>query len=179
MNDFLLIALNGLPSGKTFLEGKLDEEFFASFENTEILDADVSVGVCLEKSGSYTGIDISVRGTVTVECDRCLEALELPVERDILLEVKFGKDGSDGSGEGEREVLFLSQDNAEIDLSQTVYDYVCTSLPIQRHHKDGECNPEVMKYLCIQDESEPRASQMEDSPFASLGSLLNERGQKL
>lgn len=174
MNDFLQIALNGLPSGKTFLEGRLDGKFFANFENTEILDADVSVGICLEKSGSYIGIDIDIDGTVTVECDRCLEDLVLPVERTIMLEVKFGSEGSDSSADGEREVLFLSQDNTELDLSQIVYDYICLSLPIQRHHRDGECNPEFVKYLCFQDESEPRDSANEDSPFAALGGLFKD-----
>lgn len=172
MNDFLQIALNGLPSGKTFLEGQLDGKFFANFENTEILDADVSVRLCIEKSGSYTGIDIDIDGTVTVECDRCLEDLAIPVEQTILLEVKFGSEESDSSAEGEREVLFLSHDNTEIDLSQIVYDYICLSLPIQRHHRDGECNPEFVKYLCFQDESEPRDSAKEDNPFAALGELF-------
>jgi uncharacterized metal-binding protein YceD (DUF177 family) len=35
----------------------------------------------------------------------------------------------------------------ELDLSQDVYDYVCTSLPLQRMHPEGECNQETTKYL--------------------------------
>ena len=48
--------------------------------------------------------------------------------------------------EGEREVIFVPEDNADLDMSQIIYDYVCLSLPMQRCHEEGECNPEAMKY---------------------------------
>ena len=32
-------------------------------------------------------------------------------------------------------------------MSQIVYDYICLSLPLQRVHEEGECNPEVMARL--------------------------------
>ncbi len=174
MNDFLLIALNDLPSGKTFLGGVVGRKFFASFENSEILDADVAVSLCLEKGGSRIGVDIDIRGTVTVACDRCLGELRLPVDETVLLEVRFGEcpEPEECTRDG-REVLYLAQSDTELDLSQTVYDYICLSLPIQRHHGDGECDPEVVRHLCIQD-TRP-AEDAHNSPFASLGSLLSDK----
>lgn len=173
MNEFLLIELNGLTSGKSTIEGSLSKEFFAQFGNKEILNADIDVEIMFNKSGTYLGIDINMQGEVTVECDRCLEDLDLEVDQTALLEVKFGEEASDEPSEGEREVLFLSHSNTELDLSQIVYDYVCLSLPIQRHHEEGECNPDAVKYLCKQADADSETdSEQSNRPFAGLAEAL-------
>ena len=70
------------------------KEFFESFENTEILDAHLDADVRVEKSGRYIGVDCDVRGEVTVECDRCLDELDMPVDVEIRLSVKYGSEES-------------------------------------------------------------------------------------
>jgi uncharacterized metal-binding protein YceD (DUF177 family) len=109
---------------------------------------------------------------VVVECDRCLEDLEIPVDLDVLLSVKFGEsESADENQDGEREVIFLPVDNTELDMEQIVYDYVCLSLPLQRVHEDGECNPDAMKYL-----EGPEVVEVSDdadkNPFAALKGLF-------
>ena len=66
-------------------------------------------------------------GEITVPCDRCLEPLELSVDTGFSL---------DFSPEGD-----------ELDFNQEVYDYICTALPMQRVHPEGECNQETTKFL--------------------------------
>ena len=172
MNDKFIIPLNGLASGENRFSWHAGKEFFETFENAEILDADLDVSVVAEKSGRYLGVDCEVVGHVVVECDRCLGDLEMPVDSEILLSVKFGdEDSSEEHQEGEREVVFVPQDNADFDMSQIIYDYVCLSLPMQRHHEDGECNPEAMKHLTG---GEPVATEDSDmnNPFAALKELM-------
>ena len=86
-----------------------------------------STSVYLTNHGATVDVECDIDGSVTVACDRCLEKLELPVSTSF-----------DESYAPESDVL---------DLSQDVYDYVCTALPLQRVHEDGECNPETVKYL--------------------------------
>ena len=71
MNENFIIPLNGLAAGETRFSWHAGKEFFDSFENTEILDADVDIDVRVEKSGRYLGVDCEIEGEVTVECDRC------------------------------------------------------------------------------------------------------------
>ena len=171
MNDNFIIPLNGLAAGENRFSWHASKEFFEAFENAEILDADLEVSVVVEKSGRYVGVDCEIDGAVTVACDRCLEDLRMPVSADIMLSVKFGEEeSSDDHQEGEREIVFVPEGDAEMDLSQIVYDYVCLALPMQRHHKDGECNPEVMRYL---DGGKP-VEMTEDlnNPFAALKELM-------
>ena len=182
MNGSFCIALNGLRAGKKAFSIHAGKEFFANFDNSEILDADVSVEGYVEKSGGYTGIDFVIEGTVTVPCDRCLEPVTLDVSRDVRLSVKWGDEpaqepsGADPSG---REVVYLPADAAEFDLSQTVYDYVILSMPLQKVHPDGECNPDAVRFIKGDAEDfenrmpeESPAEDGGDNPFAALKDLL-------
>ena len=93
--------------------------------------------------------DCSIKGTLTVECDRCLGELDLPVDVSERLSVKFGSDDSDAQALDEegREIVFVPADDTDLDMRQIIYDYTCLSLPMQRVHAEGECDPEVTRYL--------------------------------
>ena len=173
MNDNFIIPLNGLTAGENTFFWHAGKEFFSSFENTEILDAQLDIEVRAEKSGRYIGVDCNVSGSVVVECDRCLEELEIPVDLEVLLSVKFGESESlDETQDGDREVIFLPVDNTELDMKQIVYDYVCISLPMQRVHEEGDCNPEALKYLEQQGLSETVETEDANNPFAALKGLF-------
>ena len=172
MNDKFIIPLNGLAAGITEFSWQTGKEFFDSFENSEILDAHLDADVRVEKSGRYIGVDCDVRGGVTVECDRCLDELDMPIDVEIKLSVKYGnEESSEEPQQGEREVIFIPDTDAEMDMSQIIYDYVCLSLPMQRTHDDGECNPEVMKMYGAPEESEDKEEEGEN-PFSALKDLF-------
>ena len=173
MDNNFIIPLNGLAAGESRFSWHAGKEFFESFDNTEILAADLDIEVVVEKSGRYLGIDCEVDGKVVVECDRCLEDLDIPIGTDIMLSVKYGsEENSEEHQEGEREVLFVPQDEAELDLSQIIYDYVCLSLPMQRVHEEGECNPEAMKFYGAPIEVEASEGEEVANPFAALKDLF-------
>ncbi|MDE6148186.1 MAG: YceD family protein [Bacteroidales bacterium] len=170
MGEDFVIPLNGLAAGENIFSWHAGKEFFERFDNSEILDAQFDASAAVEKSGQYIGVDCNVDGHVTVECDRCLENLLIPVHVEIRLSVKYG-DGetSDEPADGDREVIFVPSASAELDMSQIIYDYVCLSLPMQRVHLPGGCNPDAVKYIGTRDDSMPDTS---DNPFGMLKDLL-------
>ena len=174
MMDFMIIPLNGLPAGKSSFSWHAGKEFFEAFDNSEILNADLNVCADVEKSGSYLGVDLHIVGTLTVACDRCLEDLGMPVDETVLLSIKFGSEPAEGeadASEGERETVYLPADGSDIDLSQTVYDYACLALPLQRVHPEGECNPAAARYLSREDIEDRK--ELTDSPFSALKGLFD------
>lgn len=174
MGENFIIPLDGLAAGRKEFFWQAGKEFFESFDNSEILDAELDVTVYAEKSGRYVGIDCSVEGHVVVECDRCLDDLEMPVDVEILLSVKFAaEESSDEHLEGRREVIFVPEDNADLDLSQIIYDYVCLSLPMQRCHEEGECNPIAVSHLAG-NSSVGKDLPEDANPFAALKGLLGD-----
>ncbi len=176
MEENFVVPINGLAQGRTEFRWRAGKEFFERFENSEILAADLDVEVSAEKSGRFIGVDCDVNGEVTVACDRCLEELRLPVGTGFRLSVKFGQEPAAGSdaAEGEREIVWLPESDAELDLGQVVYDYVCLSLPVQRVHPEGECDPEALRYLNSEDEQREDSRGKDASlPFASLKDLMD------
>ena len=122
-----VVKLTSLAPGKSRFEWHAGPEFFETFGNTEILDADLEVTARLHNHGLTVDAACEIAGSVTVACDRCLEDLVIPVE------TSFGET--------------YTPESDELDLGQDVYDYVCISLPLQRVHPEGECNQETTKYL--------------------------------
>jgi uncharacterized metal-binding protein YceD (DUF177 family) len=89
-------------------------------------------------------IAVIINGTVNLPCDRCLENIILPVTTEGELAVRFGK--VDDSTPDD-DLIVLDPSEGEIDLSQYIYDSINISLPLQRIHPDGQCNPEMMEKL--------------------------------
>jgi len=177
MKDDFIVPLNGLAQGRSEFRVRVGEEFFAQFENPEILDAALDVLVEVEKSGRFIGIDCTVEGSVTVACDRCLEDLVLPVDTGFSQSIKFGPEPVEGgpAEEGGREIVYLPESEGEYDLSQSVYDYTCISLPVQRVHEDGECNPDALRYLSTGGEQEQTEKEASSTPFASLKAMMEKK----
>ena len=163
-----LIALNGwAASRRAEFRWKADTEFFQQFDNQDILSADIGIDGVAVKTGHSIDVDLDVRGRVKVRCDRCLGDLVLPVETKALLSIRTeGEDATDG----ERDVIVPEGSAAEVDLRQVIYDYVCLSLPLQKVHPEGECDPDTVKFLS-QGVGDEEAAQ--NSPFAALKGLFN------
>ena len=177
MENTFELPLNGMAAGRTSVHWHAGKEFFESFENTEILDADLSVEVLVEKSGRCINVDCTLEGSVTTLCDRCLEQLQLPVSETVLLSVKFGEEPADGASdrmEGDREVVYLDASDAVLDMAQVIYDYTCLALPLHKVHPDGECNAETVRYLGRQPESSPQSDgESSQNPFSALKGLFD------
>ena len=69
----------------------------------------------------------------------------------------------------------LSESDTDLDLSQIIYDYVCLSLPVQRVHEEGGCNPEALKFLNSEELSGKDDDDDSSLPFAALKSLLEKK----
>lgn len=140
------VELKGLSSGEHSFRFRLDGSFFEAFESDSISEADLEVEAVVEKEQGRMGLDLLIRGKVTVKCDRCLADLELPVDIEAPFSVVFSSyaDEDDGSSD---EVIVLDRSTGELDLSQIIYDYVTLSLPIKKVHPDGQCDPEMMEKM--------------------------------
>ena len=154
--DSMIIPLNGWAAGERRFRFQAGLEFFQKFDNPEILDADVNAEVTVVKDGrNKVEADLHLKGTVSVPCDRCLDPVQISVE------AHPSETLTPGAGE------------VDWDLSQEVYDYVCLSLPMQRVHPEGGCNPDTIRFLGQDGRKDEEA--VKDSPFAALKGLLDRK----
>ena len=173
MGTECIIPLDGLKAGHSCHEWHLDRKFFDEFDNQEIISADLEVSCMTDKTPNYLGVDCAISGKVTVACDRCLADLDIPVDTVARLSVKYADVSEPVSEEtdSDREMYFIPNESSELDLRQIVYDFVCVSMPLQKVHEDGKCDPDVEKFLSHETETD-EVPDME-TPFASLKNLLD------
>lgn len=138
-----VIQFSGLSSGRYEYSYVLNSSFFALFENDELREGNVDFEVVLEKKDRLLMFNFSFKGEVKSICDRCLGDMVVEVEGTETLCVKF----SDTEVSDDEDVVFLPEDAYQIDLAQWLYEYVAVSLPIQKVHAEGLCDPEMLKYI--------------------------------
>lgn len=168
MENEFLIPLNGLSAGKIDQNWQVGIDFFRRFENSQVIDADVLASVKLEKIGPKIGVELLLDGTLTLECDRCLEDLIMPINESVTLTVMFEELDEDNDDE---DIICIEKGSTDLDLSQVIYDYSCLALPIQRFHREGECNLKVVEILeegiTIDSEEEEK-----NNPFSKLKEMF-------
>ena len=173
-NKEFIIQIKGLQVGKHYYDFPICGSFFRSFENSQILDADLMADVLLEKGGGWMNIEADVTGTVTVECDRCLDDVVLPMDFYCSMTVKFAKSLSDDDGD---EFIVMDPTEGELDLTQFLYDYVCLNLPLQKVHPEGECNEQMIQKLGSLNGggADEDGHEAENSPFGALKGLFDKK----
>jgi uncharacterized metal-binding protein YceD (DUF177 family) len=142
------LPFSGLSEGKHQFDFTADDRFFAEFENSEVENGELAVRIDLEKRSTYLKLVFSIKGSVKLICDRCLESFDFPVESERELLVKF----SEKPVEDEAELIYLHPGEFQVEVAQFIYEFVILSLPIRRVHPDGEdgislCDPLMLKKL--------------------------------
>ena len=120
------IAWKGLSEGEHTFDFEAGDDLFRLFENTEIKGGHCDVKVNLLRAARQLRLEISIRGSVVVECDRCLGDCSVPI----------------------------SPSEDFVDLTQYIYESIVLSLPYQRVHPDGECDPDMLGRFRIVSEQE-------------------------
>lgn len=130
-----IILLDKLELGEHLFDFQLDNAYFSSIENTELLGGMVDVKTRLLLRESDFEVDLDIVGQVQVTCDRCLDAMD--VEVDIY-----------------EENIDLEEDTKQLDLAWLAYELIIVNLPLVHSHQDGGCNPEMdallQDHLCAE-----------------------------
>jgi len=162
-----IIPFSGLKVGHYTFTFGIDDQFFEHFEYSEIKKGKVHVDCQLEKQARMMILFFDITGTVSVPCDRCAEEFDQPVEGRQKLIVKFGADHIEESDD----VLVITENEHELDISQFLYEYIHLLVPIKKVHGTDEngaslCNPEVLRYI-----KEVPADHPVDPRWAALQNL--------
>lgn len=139
------IAYKGLKNGVHDFDFEVDGALFEACGSEEIKGGSCRAHVSLTKADTQLVADVAIRGEVVVACDRCLEDCRVPVEFEGRLLVKFSEQVREYDGE----VLWLLPGEDEVDLAQYIYESIVLSLPYQRVHPEGGCDPEMLRRFRI------------------------------
>ena len=156
------IPLAGLKEARYTYEFKIGDDFFETFEGSDVRRGEFNAVVVLQKCSTHIELDIVINGRAEVVCDRCLDTFYLPVSSANRLFVKQGREWD----ETDPDMITMPLDEHEIDLSQFFYEYIHLALPLKRIHPDDSegrtmCNPDMIRrlndhLLSGEDKSDPR-----------------------
>ena len=144
------VAYKGLKNSSFDFVFEVDDTLFAAYESRDIRGGKCSVEVTMFKAEHQLDFDVTITGEVICECDRCLEDCTIPVDYEGHLVVRL----SDQQGEYDGDVMWLNPQENEVDLTQYIYESIVLSLPYQRIHPEGECNPDMLAHITVVSEQE-------------------------
>lgn len=167
----IIIPLHGLTKGGQEFDYVLNDSFLDGFSHDVVEGLECDAHLKAEQRGGWIEIHCRLQGKARVLCDRCLDNLFLPVEIDQALTVRFDEDPEEVVNDDDN-IIILREGTSEIDLSQTLYDLICVSLPMTKVHPEGECNPDALARLSKEEQA---ASEPMNTPFSGLKDLLKQK----
>lgn len=158
------IPIQGLKIGIHLYKYVLDQEFFGHFEESPVNESTIECSLQLDKRPDMLLLDFEIGGTVRVECDRCTAMIDLPIQYNRQLVVKYGE----SEGETEDEVVFISRDASEFNVAQYLYEFTVLALPITntydcQNDPNPPCNLEILKYLQANENESPPSNPTWDA----------------
>lgn len=117
-------------------EYELDRKFFEAIDGDEIRKGDVNVILNVRRTSSSFELNFDIEGVIKVSCTRCLDDMNLDVDTESRLIVKFGSEYSEESDE----IVIIPEDEGEINIAWFLYEFIALTIPIKHVHPAGECN---------------------------------------
>jgi uncharacterized metal-binding protein YceD (DUF177 family) len=149
------IPLSALKADSASFSWEIGRDFFGLFDDEhQPPDGSFSVGLELEHTGGITVLAFRIDGKLKTNCDRCTAPIELPIESEAEILVKFGN-----PAESTDEVIVLDPEAPELNVGKIIYDFILLSIPI-RHLLEGcetldpmPCDTSITQYLSASNET--------------------------
>ena len=159
------IPLAGLPFGHTDFQYVINDSFFADRDYSEVKKGVVNLHLGVEKMETMFVLEMSFEGKVVLQCDRCGDDYEQAIADSAEIYLKYGAE----KGDEDEDVIIITKNDSEFDLSDLIYEYIILSLPIHRTHDDESlCNQEVLAKLHNFSQSEATTEEYEDNPWKQM-----------
>ncbi|HBH05824.1 MAG TPA: hypothetical protein DDX92_04385 [Flavobacteriales bacterium] len=133
------LAFSGLSEGGHFFEYWVDDKFFEYFSFDGTTGGDVNIDVHLIKRSTFIQLDLNIKGKVKSTCDRCLGSLDVRIESNEEMFIKFGEYQDDDDN-----IIWVDQDEDHINLVDLIYELIHVVMPLRKTHDEGQCNPDYI-----------------------------------
>ena len=123
-------------------EHAITDDMLASVENTLVKGGQLTASVTAQKAPEGLRLTVRTAGKAVVECDRCLDDMEVDIDTTNVLSVQTADRFEDAD-----DIIYIEKDQKELDLWPMVYDFIALALPVTHVHPEGQCNKEMTEKL--------------------------------
>lgn len=153
-----IIPFIGLKLGFHEFEFQIQDAFFEDREYSIIHSGTANVRLILEKKETMMIGEFEIKGSVSTDCDRCNDPIEVPITGSFKLIFTFGNEPSE-----DESIIVMHPDDYELELKDHLYELLIVSLPTRLIHPKGECNEEMIELLSKYTvQQEPSGSEDDD-----------------
>ncbi len=143
------IPMSALKADADSFDWDIESQFFAVFDDEhQPPEGNFKVLMDLERTGLLVNLDFKVKGMLKTTCDRCLAPIEMKVENQFQLVIKFG-DPEDSTDE----VIFIDPEAPDLNVGKSIYDFILLSIPFSHRIPDCDtlehppCDMSIVNYL--------------------------------
>lgn len=138
------IDLKNLTPGTHEYDFLLENKFFIDIDGDQVQKGKVNVHLTVNAAASMIyEMNFQINGVVMVPCDRCLDDMEIPIDTNNRLVVKFGKEYAEESDE----VVIVPEDEGSINIAWFLYEFIALAIPMKHVHAPGKCNKAMTSKL--------------------------------
>ena len=180
MGDFDIEHVK-LQNGNHQYTYELDGTFFELFKNDQVLNADLKTEANVDKTASMAVVDISTKGRIGLQCDRCLESLDYPVETSFKVIYHLNSEFSkvNEAEEVGLDIVYLTANDFKFNIAKSIYESFLPALPMVKNCddlKEKPCNQDILTHLEHSNKSEKTNKQETTDPrWDDLKKLLNKK----
>lgn len=165
-----MIPFKGLKEGKHEFSFKIGRAFFEELDYSILEDGNVSIQLEMDKKPNMLVFSFDITGTIKLQCDRCLEVYDQPVEGNYMLIAKFTERETNKPSE---DIVILPEDAHEFDVGHYIYEYISLLLPIKHVHEHiDNCNQEMIDMLNNENEDNNSSKEI-DERWKALEEIRN------
>ena len=131
------IDLKGMQNSVSNYDYELDNHFFADIDSPEVTKGNVHASLEVRKLSGDNAFELnfSMKGSVVIPCDRCLDDMEQDIVASDKLMVKFGVDyAEDGDW------VVVPEEEGDINVAWFMYEFIALAIPMKHVHAPGKCN---------------------------------------
>lgn len=125
----MIIDIRTIPQGRSTVSQTAVLEAFAA--DLPPLEGKISCEADIDRFGQILHVHLRFKGTLLLECSRCVEQFVYPVSGAMRLVVREQPGRSGPSQDDETVDFFFDCRHLEVDLGSAIYEEIMTSLPIK------------------------------------------------
>lgn len=144
MKSAFEIPFTGLKLGTHEFEFEVNESFFTTLPYSLVEKGNVQVWLELEKKDTMMIANFNCFGHIEQTCSRCNEPALIEIDADLEVIYKFGHEEEESNDDN---LIIISYDAYELNVTQQVYEMISLALPVRPIHEDGDCDEEMVKLI--------------------------------
>lgn len=169
------IPLASLPFGHSGYQYVIDDSFFSVRDYSEVKMGRINLNLDVEKLETMFILTLKFEGKVVLQCDRCGDDYEQKIESSAEIFLKYGV----GCSDEDEDVIIITKNDSDFNLSDLIYEYIILSLPIHRTHDDESlCNQEALEKLQSYSSDEEEVEKNDNPEWIEMMKKLKDKLDK-